>query len=156
MASWGLSKYIKTKLIFLPHFLHNFWRKIFLLLYSVNWQQISLWDIGQICEILGRYWADMWDIGQILGRYVRYWAVIGQMCDILSRYWADMWDIGQLLDRYVIYWADICEVFHCEILGNMCIASVCKQGCDVMNFKVNLIFLIKSFFLYDQKVVART
>ena len=145
MASWGLSKYIETKLIFLPHFLHNFWRKIFLLLYSVNWPNFIV-----------RYWADMWDIGQILGRYVRYWAVIGQMCDILSRYWADMWDIGQLLDRYVIYWADICEVFHCEILGNMCIASVCKQGCDVMNFKVNLVFLIKSFFLYDQKVVART
>ena len=36
------------------------------------------------------------------------------------------------------------------------IAIVCKSGCDVMNFEVNLIFLIKSFFLYDQKVVTKT
>ena len=25
----------------------------------------------------------------------------------------------------------------CEILSNMCIAIVCKPGCDVMNFEVN-------------------
>ena len=42
-----------------------------------------------------------------------------------------------------------------EILGNMCIAIVCKPGCDVMNSEVNLIFLIKSFFLYNQKVVTK-
>ena len=33
----------------------------------------------------------------------------------------------------------------------MCIPIVCKPGCDVMNFEVNLIFLIKPFFLHDQK-----
>ena len=33
----------------------------------------------------------------------------------------------------------------------MCIAIVCKPGCDVMNFEAKLIFLIKSFFLHDQK-----
>ena len=31
----------------------------------------------------------------------------------------------------------------CEILGNMCIAILCKTGCDVMNFEDNLIFLTK-------------
>ena len=35
LTCWWLSKYIETKLQ--PHFLHNFWRKIFLLLYSINW-----------------------------------------------------------------------------------------------------------------------
>ena len=44
----------------------------------------------------------------------------------------------------------------CEILGNMCIAMVCKPGCDVMNFEVNLIFLIKPFFLHEQKLVTKT
>ena len=39
-----------------------------------------------------------------------------------------------------------------EILGNMCIAIVCQRGYDVVNFKINLIFLIKLFFLYEQKV----
>ena len=38
----------------------------------------------------------------------------------------------------------------------MCIAIVSEPGCDVMSFKINLIFLIKPFFLYDQKVVTKT
>ena len=32
------------------------------------------------------------------------------------------------------------------ILGNMSIAIFCKRGCDVMNFEINLIFLMKLFF----------
>ena len=44
----------------------------------------------------------------------------------------------------------------CKILGNMCIEIVCKPGCDVMNFEVNLIFLIKPLFEHDQKVVTKT
>ena len=44
-----------------------------------------------------------------------------------------------------------------EVLGNICIAIVCKPGCDVfINFEVILIFLIKPFFLHDQKVVTKT
>ena len=52
--------------------------------------------------------------------------------------------------------------FHCviiftlEILGNMCIVIVYKSGCDVMDFEVNLIFLITPFSLHDQKVVTKT
>ena len=60
MTNWGLPKYIETKLqaayfyltfikssyqtrrclklVSLPHFLDDFWRKIFLLLYSISWQ----------------------------------------------------------------------------------------------------------------------
>ena len=57
MPSWGLLKYYETKLqntyfylllsffkktrglelVSLPHLLHNFWREMFLLLYSTNW-----------------------------------------------------------------------------------------------------------------------
>ena len=33
-----------------------------------------------------------------------------------------------------------------DILGNMCIAIVCFPGCDLINFEINLIFLIKQFF----------
>ena len=44
----------------------------------------------------------------------------------------------------------------CEILGNVCIAIAGKPGCDVMNFEVNLIFLIKSLLLHDQKIVTKT
>ena len=41
---------------------------------------------------------------------------------------------------------------HLEILGNMCIVIVCFPGCEVINFEVNLIFLIKLLFLHDQNV----
>ena len=44
----------------------------------------------------------------------------------------------------------------CEILGKMCVRIVCKPDCDVMNFEVNLIFLIKLFLLHDQNVVTKT
>ena len=33
-----------------------------------------------------------------------------------------------------------------EILVNMCIAIVCQPGCDVTNFEIKLILLIKPFF----------
>ena len=42
-----------------------------------------------------------------------------------------------------------------EILGNMCNVIVCWPSCRVTNFKINLILLIKPFFLYDQKVKAK-
>ena len=38
----------------------------------------------------------------------------------------------------------------------MCIAIDGKTGCDIMNFEVNLIFLIRSFFLHDQNVATKT
>ena len=38
-----------------------------------------------------------------------------------------------------------------EILGNRCFAIVCLPGCNVINFKVYLIFLIKHF-LYMTKM----
>ena len=79
------------ELVSLPNSPHNFWRKLFLLLYSINWPNVIVW---------------------------------------LS-----------LL---------------CEILCNMCITIACKPGCDIMNFEVNLIFLIKPFFLHDQKVLTKT
>ena len=43
-----------------------------------------------------------------------------------------------------------------EIFGKMCVAIVCKSGCDVMNFEAKLILLIKPSFLRDQKVVTIT
>ena len=78
------------ELVSLSQFLHNFWMKIFLLLYSINWRRFFVW---------------------------------------------------LLLLR--------------EILGNMCVATVCWQACDVMKFGINLIFLTKLFFLHGQKVMIK-
>ena len=43
----------------------------------------------------------------------------------------------------------------CEILGNMCIVVACEPDCDVINFEINLIFLIKPFFLHGKKVKTK-
>ena len=81
------------ELVSLPHFPHNFWRKIFLLLCFINWSSFI------VCLSLPCY-------------FVRYW----EIC--------------------------VLELF-------------CKPGCDVMNFEVNLLFLIKLFFLDNQNVVTK-
>ena len=43
-----------------------------------------------------------------------------------------------------------------EILGNLSISIVCWPGCDVMNFEINLVYIIKPFFLHSQKVMTKT
>ena len=87
MASWGLSKYIETKLqitcfhlilslkkkkrdlelFSLPHFSHNFWRKIFFLLYTINWPGYIVW-LPLLCEILGNISQIFWFFGLLRGR----------------------------------------------------------------------------------------
>ena len=75
------------ELVSLPHFLHDFWIKMFLLIYYFTWPNFNVWLLLLL-----------------------------------------------------------------EILGNMCIVILCCPDCDVINFEINLIFLIKTFFLHDQKV----
>ena len=41
--------------------------------------------------------------------------------------------------------------FTSYILGNMCIAVYYFQGCDVINFEINRIFLMKPFFCKTKK-----
>ena len=43
-----------------------------------------------------------------------------------------------------------------DVLGNMFIAIVRKPGCDVLNFEVSLIYIIKPFFLHEQKDMTKT
>ena len=42
-----------------------------------------------------------------------------------------------------------------EISGNISIVIVCQPDCDVINFEINPILLIKPFFLHDQKVKTK-
>ena len=69
-----------------PHFEYDFLRKIFLVLYSINWPNFVVW-------------------------------------------------------LYLLV----------EILGNMCIAPVCYPRCGVINFEIDLIFLMKLFFYLNKK-----
>ena len=73
ISTWEMSKYIETKLetscfylilsifskikrslelVSLPHFLHNFWRKMFLPLHYINWRSFNVWLLYFV-----RYWA---------------------------------------------------------------------------------------------------
>ena len=73
LPNWGLSKVVKTKLqttcfyliyrlfkiqkeilelVSLPHFRYGFWRKVFLLLYSITWPIFNVW-LSLPREILG-------------------------------------------------------------------------------------------------------
>ena len=74
------------KLVFLPHFLHECWRKIFLALNCINWPYFTAWLSLPV-----------------------------------------------------------------EILDSMCIVIICCSVRDVINFEVNLSFLIKLFFCITKK-----
>ena len=73
LPSWGLLKHTETKLqtifflphiklfwkikrgqglVFLPHFPDNFWRKIFLLSYYINWPSFIVW-LALLREVMG-------------------------------------------------------------------------------------------------------
>ena len=78
------------ELVSLAHFLHDIWRKTFLLLPSITWPNLIAW----------------------------------------------------------------LPLLH-EILDNMYIVIVCWPGCGKINFEINLIFLIKQFFIHDQKVKTK-
>ena len=43
-----------------------------------------------------------------------------------------------------------------EMLSNTYVVILCKQGCEIINVKTNLIFIIKLFFLHAQKVKTKT
>ena len=52
----NIKLFLKTKigfeLVSLPHFLHEFWRKIFLTLYFINWPNFIVW-LSLLLEMLG-------------------------------------------------------------------------------------------------------
>ena len=55
--------------------------------------------------------------------------------------------VVKILQRF--FFSKIEEKYN--IFGNICVIIVCWPVWDVLNLKIKLIFLIKSFFLYDRK-----
>ena len=43
-----------------------------------------------------------------------------------------------------------------EISGNMCIVIICFSACDVINFEINLSFLIQPFSYMKKQVKTKT
>ena len=82
-------------------------------------------------------------------------------CDQIRRKKSHFLRTGShLLKKSLIENFNFCAVYHSviwsnfvfwfllllEILSNMCISITCFPGCEVINFEINLAFLIKPFF----------
>ena len=99
-------------------------------------------------------------------KMLHYWSRDLFNFDILDKglgtvspeHFADDFSIKMFLKLYSINWRNFMAWLPLllEILGNMSIAIVCLPGCDVIHFKINLIFLIEPFLLHDQKVMTKT
>ena len=83
--------------------------------------------------------------------------------DMLNFYFLDN-DLGIISSTYFVYdfsrrmlysvkWQNFIAWLPLllEVLGNMSIAIICFPGCDVINFEINIIFLIKPVFYLTRK-----
>ena len=121
-------------------------------------------NISEIATANKRVWSEV--VRNKLFKTLHYWSR-----DMLNFYFLDkglgrvfpahfvyVFSTKMFLILYAINWPNFIAwlSFLLEILGNMCIAIVCYPSCDIMDFEINLIFLIEPFFLYDQKVMTKT
>ena len=65
------------------------------------------------------------------------------------KYWKQSANTANIVLLSVNQIADI--FFVLAIMDNMCIANVWQPGCNVINFEINLIFLIKLFLYMTKK-----
>ena len=56
-----------------------------------------------------------------------------------------------------IYWPNLTAWLHVllELLGNMSNGTVCFSGYGIINFEINLIVLIKTFFYMTKKLIQK-
>ena len=113
-------------------------------------------------EISPRLFSEKWKLSisldQLSKIFYSFVFIVSQVEDyrnILELSWAHLLSYYALCS---INWSNFIAWLSllCETLGDMFIGIVRKPGCDVMNFEVKLIFLIKLNFLHDQNVVKKT
>ena len=89
----------------------------------------------------------------MIQRHAQIWFFsIGCSNSFFTRFWVRFWRkiflmIYSINWRNFIVWLSLLL----EILDNVCIAILCFQGFDAINFEIDLIFLIKSFFYLSKK-----
>ena len=59
------------------------------------------------------------------------------------------------ISRYILLTYQISSFGCLYFLDNICFAIVCFPICDVINFEINLSFLIKSFFYMNKRVRSK-
>ena len=105
------------------------------------------------------YWMPCWGLQTTCFYLIRLFQKINKGLELvclshfLQKFWRKLFLLLYCINRpRFIVWLPLLR----EISANMCIATVCEPGYDVMNLEVNLIFLIRSFSLHDQKVMTKT
>ena len=95
----------------------------------------------------------VWNSRILIQRYAQFWFFKKGSGNSFSATFR-VWFFEENVSHVIFYsWPNFIAwlpLLH-EILGNMCIAIVCFQGCDVTNFETNLIFLIKPFLNMTKK-----
>ena len=84
-SHFKLFQKVKTglELVSLLHFRDNFWREIFILLYSITWPNFIVW-LPLLCEILGNMFISRNEISQ----YEQYeiWFTLKRVHDMIRAY----------------------------------------------------------------------
>ena len=95
------------ELVSLSHFPHNFWRTIFLLLYSINWSNFAVW-LTLLCEILGNLCIT------IASQLVTSWILKLTLSFLSSRfpYMTKTWQKFKYLENEKSFEDEIKSIFH--------------------------------------------
>ena len=113
------------ELVSLPYFLHNFWGKIFILIYSINWSSFIVW-LSLLREILGNMCMSLNTIcDSLFVTYLKrqYLTKVGKMMLYIS---------GTVLENHVLD----SSYFVKKIFFQM----IC------LNYKVHIMLVCWSFF----------
>ena len=72
---------------------------------------------------------------------------------VIPSYFQNDFSRKMVLILYFINWVNFIAWFPLllKILAKMCIAIVCEPGSDILNFEINLIFLIKPLLYMTKK-----
>ena len=83
----------------------------------------------------------------MIQRYTQFWFFIIDLGLVSPPHFMDDFSRKMFLMLYCVNWLNfiVWLTLVIETLGNMCIVIISFPGCDVMNFKFNLGFLIKPF-----------
>ena len=117
------------------------------ILHFVLWKCILMWaksNLPKINSVCKKVWFEINGLSNILFlNFCLFHFPKSQMIWLKPKIL-----LKTFLWLYFINWQNfiVCLRLLCEILGNMCIVIVCKPSCGVINFDINLIFLIKPNF----------
>ena len=89
----------------------------------------------------------------LIGRYAQFWVFRKGSGNSSPRHFLNDFSRNMFFILYSINWPNFIVWLPVilELLDNIFIEIICFPGCDVINFEINLTFLIKLFFYITKK-----